>query len=154
MQETPQETNKTVVYSIVGIIVLGLIGWAIYSFNNKGNNEVVTTDNQTVQDKIPVDATSTPPTGSQTRLSYGDAIKAYPYRFQFSNCSGNPGTLAVKKGSVVMLDNRDAVSHTIKADKQTFKIAAYDYALLHTSALSNTNITCDGGGAAVLNVQK
>ena len=53
-----------------------------------------------------------------------------------------------------MLDNRDSVAHTIVADKQTFKIAGFDYALLKTFTISNTNITCDGGGAALLNVQK
>ncbi len=150
-------------YVAIGVVILALIIWGIYAINKSdipANTTTQTTQNtpnnnadQTAS--TTPEATTTPVTGAPAKkLSYGQAVNAYKFRFQFLQCHGNPGTLAVKQGTVVMLDNRDAVAHTIKADKQTFKIAGYDYALLHTSALGDLFITCDGGGAAKLNVQK
>ena len=165
-QKQPSNMNKNYTYTAIGIIVLIIIAWAIYASNHKDSDDTTKNNNgQQQTSTMPENNTATstaqtsttsPVTKPAAKLSYSDAIKAYPYRFQFSQCHGNPGTLAVKKLSIVMLDNRDAVAHTVKADNQTFKIAKYDYALLHTNALTgtNVNVTCDGGGAAILNVEK
>lgn len=152
--------SKRAAYLVAGVFVLILAALGVYSFTHRNKGSLNTAPSAIQQDNsnnTPVLAdTSAPASSGKTaaKLSYGDAIKAYPYRFQFSQCHGTPGTMAVKKGSIVMLDNRDPISHTFVADSQTFKIAGYDYALLRTSALTNINITCDGGGAAKLNVEK
>lgn len=153
-------TNKTYAYiaGVVVLLILGAIGVYAYSHQNtddKNTKQPVTQlqNENNIVSPVATTTNETPAVGTK-KLSYGEAIKAYPYRFQFVNCSGNPGSMAVKKGAIVMLDNRDKIAHTIKADGQTFKIAALDYALLRTSAISNTFITCDGGGSAMLNVQK
>ncbi len=152
--------NKKYTYTVLAIAILAIGAWAIYAYNQQNKNAANNSGQAPVQDNsnntVSPAATSTPQTGSVVpkKLPYGAAINTYPYRFQFSQCHGNPGQLAVKKGTVVMLDNRDSIAHTFKADSQTFKIAGYDYALLKTSAISNVNITCDGGGAALLNVEK
>lgn len=88
------------------------------------------------------------------KLDYGTAISTYNFRIQFSQCHGNPGTMNVSKGTPVMLDNRDNVAHTIKADNQTFRIAALDYVVFASSAIGTFNTLCDGGGAGTLTVQK
>lgn len=165
INKTPEPSNNNYVYAGVGIIILALLAWAIYAYTNKSpkgeENQSQTTGQQNQNDAAsPAPATSTEPTSETSpnapvkKLSYGEAIKAYPYRFQFLKCSGNPGSMAVKKGSIVMLDNRDSKTHTIKADGQTFSIPGYDYALLRASIISNSFVTCDGGGAAMLNVEK
>ena len=97
--------------------------------------------------------TSTP---GQTgrKLPYGEAILAYPNRFQFINCSGKPGTIAIKLGVPIMLDNRDKKAHTIKIDGQTVYVRALDYQIVYPKQLGIKQVLCDGGGAAVTNVQK
>ena len=89
------------------------------------------------------------------KLPYGEAVNTYAYRIQFSNCSGNPGSISIKKGVALMLDNRDNKAHTFKIGNWTMKVANYDYALfVPTSAnLGFSKILCDGGGAADLNVE-
>ncbi len=159
-QQKPSDPNKKYAYIAIGVVAVLLLGYGIYSYNHDnwniglGNKE----QDQDYLDNVAPDATTTEPstgtTGGTKKLAYGDAIKAYPYRFQFSKCLGTPATLAVKTGSYVMLDNRDSVAHTIVADKQTFKIAGFDYALVHTSTLGNLSVLCDGKPRVTLNVQK
>jgi plastocyanin len=148
-------------YMWTGIVVLViLVVWGAYAYMNSQSNTQPAAQQQGSSPVATATPTATPtPTATATpssgaTLSYAAAVKAYPYRIQFSSCHGTPGTLHVKVGSTVMLDNRDATAHTIKADTQTFRIAGYGYALLHTSAISSINITCDGGGAALLTVEK
>ena len=155
-EEKSGRLQERYIYVGAGVVMLALIALAIFAYTHRNpevaENTVQPTNQNNANNVVLPVATSTEPTTpvGTKKLSYGDAIKKYPYRFQFVNCSGNPGTIAVKQGSIVMLDNRDKVAHTIKADSQTFRIAGYDYALLHTSVISNVNILFDGGGAAKL----
>lgn len=158
---SPNGMNKKYAYIVAGLIVLAIIVWAIYAGNNQNNGDLGNGAGDSNNALSPANTSTSPTTGTTppVDLSYEKAIKAYPYRFQFTLCHGNPGTLTVKRGSIVMMDNRDPKAHTFKADKETFNIKGYGYALLHTDVLTGanntvTNITCDGGGAAVLNVQK
>ncbi len=149
-------------YIGLGIILVLLIAYFIYAGmqkKNGSNNQTLSSDNSASVTPTP-SPTEAPATGTK-KLSYGDAIKFYKFRFQFVNCNGNPGILSVKRGTPVMLDNRDKVAHTIKANGQSFRIAGLDYAVLYPNILTsnstsaaNSNITCDGGGAATLNVEK
>jgi len=152
--------SKRAAYLIAGVVVLILAALGVYSFTHRDNESSNTAQSPVQQDNAsttPVLAgTSTPPSSPAVRakLSYGDAIKAYPSRFQFSQCQGTPSSIVIKKGSPVMLDNRDAVAHTIKADTQTFKLAGYDYAVLYPEVLGNLVVTCDGKNRVMLNVEK
>lgn len=160
-QKKPDSASKKSAYIIAGVVVLALVALGIYAYNHQGSGQ--NSDQQlTRQDDsaitAPPDASATPttvpPAGTGKKLAYGDAIKAYPERFQFVQCLGAPATIAVKKGSPVMLDNRDAVVHTFKADTQTFRIAGYDYAVFYPQVLGNLAVTCDGKNRVMLNVEK
>jgi hypothetical protein len=150
------DKDKKYLYIAIAVVVLAVIAYAVYT--SRKNNSSPQSNQQTSNDQ----ASTTPPTPTNgAKLSYGDAIKAYPYRFQFSQCHGTPGIISVKKGAAVMLDNRDKLAHTIKANGQTFRIAGDDYAIVHPATVTKdnvdltlSNVTCDGGGAATLNVEK
>ncbi|MDO8509687.1 MAG: hypothetical protein Q7S24_00930 [bacterium] len=89
--------------------------------------------------------------------SYGDALNIYGksgYRLQFSNCSGTPGTFTIKLGTKFMIDNRDAKSHLISIGTKKYNLSAYDFAIVTIQKIGDINITCDGGGAAHVLVQK
>jgi len=98
-------------------------------------------------------------TGNSTSAtkSYIAALGIYEksgYRFQFSNCSGNPGSLDIKLGTKFMIDNRDNESHEIVIDTKKYQLAAYDFAIVSVQKAGSVNITCDGGGAAHVQVEK
>jgi hypothetical protein len=52
-----------------------------------------------------------------------------------------------------MFDNRDNKSHNFGIGTKSFKLGAYNYAILTTTKTGSFNITCDGGGAAKVVVQ-
>lgn len=90
---------------------------------------------------------------------YLDAIRTYKnvgYYFQFVDCHGSPGTLTLKAGKKFMLDNRDGKSRKIAVQGgQSFTIGAYNFAIATAPSKIGTHfITCDGGGAAKIEVQK
>ena len=149
------QTNRTYTYIAVGVVVLALVAWGIYANSHQngtppyGAGQVASVPNATST------PTSTPTSaGSGKKLSYGAAIQAYPERFQFSQCQGRPSVIAVKKGTPVMLDNRNATAYTIKADTQTFVIAGYDYAVFYPQVLGNLVVNCNGKPSVTLNVEK
>ena len=117
-----------------------------------------------VPDASPVssDATSTtttapPPTPAPTKaLTYEQALKTYAgYRLQFVGCHGTPGTLNVTVGKKFMLDNRDKTSHTIVIGSTPYKLGGNGFAIVSAPTKPGPyNVTCDGGGAANLTVQK
>lgn len=87
---------------------------------------------------------------------YGAALGIYGksgYRFQFANCSGNPGYLTMKLGVKFMIDNRDNESHQITIGTKTYKLEAYDFAIVSIQKVGDFIITCDGGGAAHVLIQ-
>jgi plastocyanin len=155
------DKQKMYTYWGIGIVVVValIVWWAIAAHhkNSAPSGTAVSGQAQTAMSPTPTStptATPTAATNPAAASTYGAAVAAHPYRIQFSTCHGTPGTLQVAKGDVVMLDNRDAAAHTIVADSQTFKVPGYGWALLHTSAVESSSVTCDGGGAATLNVQK
>lgn len=84
---------------------------------------------------------------------YGEAVATYDYRFQFANCSGNPGSLTMKLGTKFMIDNRDNSSHKIAIGTNVYKLGAYDFAIVNIQKVGDFVITCDGGGAAHVLIQ-
>lgn len=88
--------------------------------------------------------------------SFEEAMRIYAssgYRFQFVECHGNPGRLVMKQGKKFMLDNRDDSQHSFGISAKTYDIEAYDFAIATAIDLGTYFITCDGGGAAEMNVQ-
>jgi hypothetical protein len=153
--------NNKSSYIAAGIFVLVVIIVGVYVYNHQGGGTQNNTQPALSQNNNTSPATSTPtstPASTATsgaRLSYGAAIKAYPERFQFSNgCQGTPAIIAVRKGTPVMLDNRNATAYTFKADAQTFKIAGYGYVVFYPEVLENLVVTCNGKPSVTLNVEK
>ena len=88
---------------------------------------------------------------------YGEAVATYGksgYRFQFVDCSGTPGYLTMKLGVKFMIDNRDNESHQIAIGTEVYKLEAYDFAIVNIKKTGDFIITCDGGGAAHVLIQK
>lgn len=145
-------------YIVTGIIVLVLVAFGIYSYTHQNNvtqNYNQVTPNTTINNEATSTPTSTPASGGTTaKLSYGDAIKAYPERFQFLQCQGTPHSIAVRKGTPVMLDNRNTTTYTFKADTQTFVIPGYNYVVFYPEVLGNLVVDCNGKPSVTLNVEK
>lgn len=151
------EMQKYVPYVLLGV----LIGVVIYGL--AARNIAAPKSEQ------PAQPTETSPMadvviGGETEAAAPAAGKTYPkaalpyiengYRFQFSNCRGTPGSLVVKAGKYFLFDNRDAKSHTIAVAGQSYSVGAYGAAVAAVWKPGTYNITCDGGGAASLTVQK
>ena len=68
--------------------------------------------------KKPVTTTAPVQTYDQIVESY----KASGYRFQFLDCSGSPGSITLKQGLELMMDNRDAVSHAFVIGSRRFTL--------------------------------
>jgi len=158
-KEKSDSVKRIYIYIAAGIVVLAIIVWGIYAYNHNGTQiGTEQAPQQANSNNAAAVATSTPtstPASIAKKLSYGAAIQAYPERFQFRNgCQGTPATIAVRKGTPVMLDNRNATAYTFKADTQSFKIAGYDYAVLYPEVLGNLVVTCNGKASVTLNVEK
>jgi hypothetical protein len=150
--------NKWIVGGII-VVVAAIIIYVVYS-NNK-SSQMSSNSNPASTSTTTSNATTTPTstpvtgTGIGTKLTYGAAIKAYPERFQFSNqCEGTPATIAARKGTPVMLDNRNNGEITIKADSETFKLPGYTFAVFYPEIIENLAVTCDGRNSVTLNVEK
>lgn len=88
---------------------------------------------------------------------YENALDVYGksgWRFQFVKCSGLPGSMVMKLGTKFMIDNRDNADHQIAIGTQTYKLSAYDFAIISIKKAGSYNITCDGGGAARVEISK
>ena len=115
------------------------------------------------------DAVITPSVGELTKkaaiptsavaaaISYTEALNIYQRGgayFQFVKCRGNPGRLSMKKGTKFMLDNWDRIEHTIAINKViSYLVGGYSFAIATAPAAGQYYITCDGGGAALVNVE-
>ena len=96
-------------------------------------------------------------TGTKGNAAYNAALAIYQkngYRIQFSQCHGTPGHLVIPEGNKYMLDNRDNAAHTIKVGPYTYKLGAYGFVVAKATNLGINNVTCDGGGAAQINIEK
>lgn len=88
--------------------------------------------------------------------TYTDLLKTYQksgFYIQIYPCQATPGSLVVKKGTKVMFDNRDSVSHVIGIGSQRYTVKAYGYAIPTFNTVGTNYVTCDGGGTATVQVQ-
>lgn len=101
----------------------------------------------------PAPTTTTPESAS---MSYVKALQIYQKSglyFQFVACHATPGSMAVKRGAKVMLDNHDEVGHTFNLEGHLYGVGAYRYVIVTPQKVGTQYVTCDGGGAATLQVQ-
>ncbi len=104
----------------------------------------------------PAPAAKKPAATAPSPSGYSQALDKYGksgYRIQFTNCSATPSKLAVAKTASFMLDNRDAVAHTVKIGSYTYRLGAQGYAIASITKVGTYNMTCDGGGTGQLVVQ-
>lgn len=151
--------------ALVALFVVGYFVWSrIYMLENGTVSSLTGTQradlpSPTTPDETPAaePAPTTPAKPGSASSNYEKALNEYRAKgayFQFVNCAGNPGSLTLKRGTVFMLDNRDNKAHTIKVGKVAYSVAAYGYKLVNPQTLGVNQITCDGGGAATVNVQR
>ncbi len=94
-------------------------------------------------------------TGQTAMPSYIQALSTYQksgYYIQFFPCQASPGSLIVKRGSKVMLDNRDNKTHVIGIRSVRYSIGSYNFAIATVDSLGTNYVTCDGGGSAQITV--
>ncbi len=161
--------NTTLVLAGVAAIVLFIVGYFVWirvyvptegsvaSLNGtqRAVPQTPTTPDETLPAETPAGAAARPAASASS--DYEKALNDYRSRgayFQFVNCAGNPGSLTLKRGTVFMLDNRDSKAHKIKVGSVTYNVAGYGYKLVNPQTLGLNHITCDGGGAAAVNVQR
>jgi len=99
------------------------------------------------------------PAPSTPSTSYAKAMQTYKYRIQFSQCHGlssimNNGSLTVKQNTKFMIDNRDKVARTIVFASNVYKVGAENFVIASIAKPGVYNVTCDGGGAATITVEK
>ncbi|TAK03684.1 hypothetical protein EPO34_00790 [Patescibacteria group bacterium] len=94
------------------------------------------------------------PPAAPATLTYERALELYgKYRIQFVSCHGNPGQMTLGKGAKLMLDNRDKKAHTVKVGSVSYRLASMGFAIATVREVGTLNVTCDGGGAATVEVQ-
>ncbi len=154
--------------ALVAMFVIGYVFWSKVYLPGRQEESIASlsgTRRATLQTppapgEVPVVEPSQQPAAKPAASATSDYEKALnEYRskgayFQFVNCAGNPGTLTLKRGTVFMLDNRDNEPHKIKIGTVTYNLPAYGYKLVNPQKLGVNQITCDGGGAAAVNVQR
>ncbi len=150
--------TKKLLYILGGVVLLGVIAYSVYVNLNKASQSAPANSTSSSQSAVG-GSTQSSGTSKPATKAYLDARKIYQtsgYYFQFVQCHGLPGTLTLKAGSKFMLDNRDGVAHKLAIQGwETFNIGAYGFAIATApSKVGIHYITCDGGGAATILVQK
>ena len=153
------KSTSKMVWGLVVLIVLLAI-WFAYQNKHKAVQQaadqlaqVKATETQPVKGTKPQASTTL-----HKSLTYTQAVNTYANRIQFSDCHGSVGLssnglLSIKQGVAFMLDNHDAKAHTIAFGSQSYKVGANDFAIVSAAKIGNYAVTCDGGGAASLNVE-
>ncbi len=98
------------------------------------------------------------PTGKIAPRSYTDDLKIYRSKGAYMlllSCHGQPGVMSIKRGVRFMIDNQDTKAHTVAIDKASvYRLGARGYVVATAPpSAGQYNLTCDGGGAAQINVE-
>ena len=137
--------------ALIGIVLIVVLGWFAMSMVNKpsdmGTNapitETATTTSATTTVKaIPttVKKTTPPPASKPVSLSYQNALELYQdnKRIQISGadfCQVSPNNVMYKNGTSIMLDNRSAITRTIKIGVgETYTIEGYGFRIVKLSS--------------------
>jgi len=96
---------------------------------------------------------SSPPKTVKPVQQYVKALETYQFRIQFDKCQASPGTITLKEGLPILLDNRGANTLVLKFGKQSYSVLGYDYLIAPAPTPGTYTITCNGGGAAEVQVQ-
>lgn len=174
--------NKNQKYIIAGVLVVLFVAAAIFirsKIINNSNNIIIdknpatpnivntTTDTNKATATTPVTKPAAtvavpkkveikkPVVSKSAPQSYVDAAAKYKksgYYIQFYPCQATPGSLIVKQGSKIMLDNRDGKAHSIGIKNDKYLIASYNYAIATLNTIGTNYVTCDGGGSASVTV--
>jgi len=147
--------NKKV---LIAIVVVILVIWYFSSgSNNAGVNSITSTSTPAVATTTTTMTTTTvkkavvPVANQPVTLSYENALKAYPgsLRIQLSGtsfCQANPTTVMYKNGTSIMVDNRAAMSRTIKIGVTPYTIEGYGFKIIKlSSSVLPTTLIMDCG---------
>ncbi len=168
------DKQNIVRYTLIGIISI-LIIWGIVYFvtlkkpQSTGNIDLQrqhveppkedvgppTQATSTAPASVPPQSTPVPKKTTPSTNGYEAALDKYGkgLRIQFFECRSNPGKLVVKSGVAFMLDNREGNAHVFKVAGQTYNIPAWGYTITSIRAVGDHDLTCDGGGSALITVQ-
>ena len=168
--------QQTALLAIAAAIIIAIAGYALSQSTSKngglsdgngavsepgataGDSTVPTPNSDTTTTTGTTGTTAKPPAGNTAvTQSYADAYKIYAasgFRYQFVNCSGDPGSMVVKTGQKFMMDNRDNKSHKFVVQGKAITIGNYGFAVITAGKVGTSKITCDGGGAADLIVSR
>jgi len=145
------DSNKYIPYIVLGIVI-GILAFVLAAINMTPAPAPQPAAPAAQNPEAVLGGESTAPSGTYPKI--GLPYIESGYRFQFSHCSGTPGSLTVKAGKYFLLDNRDAQSHTFAVAGQSYSIGGYGAAVAAVWKTGTFQITCDGGGAASLTVEK
>ena len=148
------ESNKYLLYVALGVAI-GLLAFILAAINTPLAPKTATAPAPAATAPAPdavLGGESSSPSANYPRV--GLPYIESGYRFQFSHCTGTPGSLVVKAGKYFLLDNRDAQSHTFAVAGQSYSVGGYGAAVAAVWKIGTFQITCDGGGAASLTVEK
>ncbi len=140
-------------------IALGTTALALLAFSCHKTQPAATSTNSSTN--MAADTTQTNPPAAPAvkrtpadQASYQKAVSTYQYRFQLDNCHGTPGSISLKSGVKFMVENKDDAAHKIAVAGQTFQTKAFGFFVTSVTKAGTYPITCDGGGAAQLIVEK
>jgi hypothetical protein len=146
---------------VIGVIFVGLMSYVFINKNgvskpspsSTSTEQVVSTTPQRIPTSTSATSTKVNKNNSKTTSSPGAATPEYMaalntyrnsgYYFQLSNCSANPGSLTMKKGSRFMIDNRDNKAHRVTIGSKVITIQGYGFAIVNADKIGTNNITCD-----------
>ncbi|OGM97964.1 MAG: hypothetical protein A2735_00815 [Candidatus Yanofskybacteria bacterium RIFCSPHIGHO2_01_FULL_41_21] len=153
--------NKTWIVVIVVAIVAG--AWWL----NKGSSDLSLSPD-TSTSPTPVGATKTPavskatPKASPTvtsSLSYTQLVAQYgSNRIQFDqDCHGTPGSMVLKSGTSILLDNRSNKTQVISLNGASYTLVPYGYRVVTVSSSplpKDVGVSCNGVvNAGMINLQ-
>jgi hypothetical protein len=120
-----------------GVIILAIIiVWAVTARNNSSAPSITTGNEQTTTDSSEDTTEGSVNVGSAAAtLSYKDALVKYAKaRLQLdTTCQGSPSSMTFKNGSMLMVDNRSAISRTVKVGS-TFTIKPWGFKIIKLSS--------------------
>ncbi|OGL66440.1 hypothetical protein A2856_01985 [Candidatus Uhrbacteria bacterium RIFCSPHIGHO2_01_FULL_63_20] len=155
-------TNDRLFPAIVAVLAL-LAGFYAYSATSATGTDASRAEGGSPSIEAPLQAppeaekvveeTPKPPAAPKP-LTYQGALELYgDRRIQFVSCHGTPGSMVLGKGAKFMLDNRDKKAHTVKVGTTAYKLGALNFAIATAREVGTFNVTCDGAGAATIQVQ-